>query len=207
MFGDGLWSRSTIIAEGCRRSVGFCPPVQSALCLVVGLSVSRLSVFSFGSGLPLVPTRKAPVAASQSVSQSVCGRRPSQYVLLQPGFGGEQPQKTQTLRIWNTSCLGCMRRESYSAKSHWETKGRFRKRLALANVPSFRFSFRGEHANVPSFRFCSGGTSECTLVPVFVLGEHPPKPPFWRTTLLSTPEKGVFLSSNCLLSAFYITPF
>ena len=34
----------------------------------------------------------------------------------------------------------------------------------------------------------SGGTSECTLVPFFVPGEHPPKPPFWKTTLLSTPE-------------------
>ena len=30
----------------------------------------------------------------------------------------------------------------------------------------------------PRSGFCSGGTSECTLVPVFVPGEHPPKPPF-----------------------------
>ena len=28
-------------------------------------------------------------------------------------------------------------------KIHWEIKGRFRKRVVLANVPSFRFSFRG----------------------------------------------------------------
>ena len=28
-------------------------------------------------------------------------------------------------------------------KSHWEIQGRFRKRVVLANVPSFRFSFRG----------------------------------------------------------------
>ena len=28
-------------------------------------------------------------------------------------------------------------------KCHWEIKGRFRKRVVLANVPSFRFSFRG----------------------------------------------------------------
>ena len=28
-------------------------------------------------------------------------------------------------------------------KGHWEIKGRFRKRVVLANVPSFRFSFRG----------------------------------------------------------------
>ena len=58
-----------------------------------------------------------------------------------------------------------------SGKSHsyWgygpEMKGRFRKRVVLANEPSFRFSFRGnmrmylvpvfvpgEHLNVPSFR-------------------------------------------------------
>ena len=37
--------------------------------------------------------------------------------------------------------------------NHWEIKGRFRKRVVLANVPSFRFS---------------------------VPGEHPPKPPFWK---------------------------
>ena len=32
---------------------------------------------------------------------------------------------------------------SASFNSHWEIKGRFRKRVVLANVPSFRFSFRG----------------------------------------------------------------
>ena len=30
-----------------------------------------------------------------------------------------------------------------SLSHHWEIKGRFRKRVVLANVPSFRFSFRG----------------------------------------------------------------
>ena len=40
----------------------------------------------------------------------------------------------------------------------------------------------------PRSGFRSGGTSECTLVPVVVLGEHPPKPPFWKTTLLSTAD-------------------
>ena len=48
----------------------------------------------------------------------------------------------------------------------------FSKRVVLANVPSFRF-------------FLRTGTSECTLVPVFVPGEHAPKPPFWPTTLLA----------------------
>ena len=53
--------------------------------------------------------------------------------------------------------------------------------------PRSGFSFRGEHANVPSFRFfCSGGTSERTLVPGFVPGEHPPKPPFWKPPFWAT---------------------
>ena len=30
-----------------------------------------------------------------------------------------------------------------NGESHWEIKGRFRKRVVLANLPSFRFSFRG----------------------------------------------------------------
>ena len=72
--------------------------------------------------------------------------------------------------------------------SHQETEGRFCKRVVLANVPSFRFSFRGNMRTYPRSGFRSGRTSECTLVPVFVLGEHPPKPPFWKTTLLATPE-------------------
>ena len=66
---------------------------------------------------------------------------------------------------------------------HWEIKGRFRKRVVLANVPSFRFSFRGNMRTYPCSSFRSGGTSEGTLVRVFVPGEHPPKPPFWKTTL------------------------
>ena len=56
------------------------------------------------------------------------------------------------------------------------------------NVPSFRFSFQGNMRMYPRSGFRSGGTSECTLVPAFV-PEHPPKPPFWKTTLLETPEK------------------
>ena len=71
------------------------------------------------------------------------------------------------------------------SKYHWETKGRFRKRVVLASVPSFRFSFRENMRTYPRSCFRSGGTCECTLVPVFVPGEHPPKPPFWKTTLLS----------------------
>ena len=57
---------------------------------------------------------------------------------------------------------------------------RFRKRVVLANAPSFLFSFRGNMRTYPRSGFRSGRTSECTLVPVFVPGEHPPKPPFWK---------------------------
>ena len=44
----------------------------------------------------------------------------------------------------------------------------------------FRFSFLGNMRTYPRSGFRSGGTSECTLVPVFVRGEHPPKPPFGK---------------------------
>ena len=47
---------------------------------------------------------------------------------------------------------------------HWEIQGRFHKRVVLANIPSFRFSF--------------WGTCERTLVPVFIPGEHPNVPSF-----------------------------
>ena len=69
---------------------------------------------------------------------------------------------------------------------HWVTKGRFQKRVVLANVPSFRSSFWGNIQMYPRSGFRSGGTSECTPVPLFVPSEHPPKPPFWKTTLLSS---------------------
>ena len=46
----------------------------------------------------------------------------------------------------------------------------------------------GEHANVPSFGFRSGGTSEGTLVPVFVPGEHTPKPPFLKPPFWEPPS-------------------
>ena len=61
-------------------------------------------------------------------------------------------------------------------------------RLRNTWVPSFRFSFRGNMRTYPRSGLRSWGTSERTLVPVFVLGEHPPKPPFWKTTLLWTLE-------------------
>ena len=68
---------------------------------------------------------------------------------------------------------------------HWETKGRFRKRVVLANVPSFRFSFRRNIRTYTrsGFFFRSGGTSKCTLVPVFVRGDIRPNHPFGKPPL------------------------
>ena len=42
---------------------------------------------------------------------------------------------------------------------------------------------RRGHPDKHRLIFVPGDTSECTLVLVFVPGEHPPKPPFWKTTL------------------------
>ena len=75
---------------------------------------------------------------------------------------GQQEQGLEVLGSSRGSLRGSLRGPPVF---HWEIKGRFRKRVVLANVPSFRFSFRGKHANVPSFRF---------LVP----GEHPNVPSF-----------------------------
>ena len=56
-------------------------------------------------------------------------------------------------------------------KCHREIKGRFRKRVVLANVPSFRFSFRGNMRTHPRSGFRSGGTSaKTTLLETTLLG-------------------------------------
>ena len=83
--------------------------------------------------------------------------------------------------------MGFEKGKARAAFCHWEIKGRFPKRPVLVNVPSFRFSSRGNMRTYPRSGFRSGGTSECTLVPIFVPREHPPKPPFWKTILLATP--------------------
>ena len=70
---------------------------------------------------------------------------------------------------------------------HWETKERVRKKVVLANVPSFRFSFQGNMRTYPRSCLRSGGTSECTLVPVFVPGEHPPNHPFGKPPFCQRP--------------------
>ena len=66
-------------------------------------------------------------------------------------------------------------------------KGGFPKGWFSRMYPRSGFLFRGNMRTYPRSGFRSRGTSECTFVPVFVLGEHAPKPPFWKTTLLSTP--------------------
>ena len=59
--------------------------------------------------------------------------------------------------------------------------------------PRSGFRSWGNMRTYPRSGFRFGGTSECTLVPAFVPGEHPPKPPFWKTTLLSTRETSLKL--------------
>ena len=53
-------------------------------------------------------------------------------------------------------------------------KGRFRKRVVLANVPSFWFFGLVEHANVPSFRFSFWGNIRMYRRSGFRSGGHPP---------------------------------
>ena len=84
------------------------------------------------------------------------------------------PEQKRITFVWNTS------------KSPGGKRA-FRERVALANVPSFRFSFPGEHANVPSFRFSFRGNIR--MYPRFRFsfqGEHPPKPPFCQPPKCTT---------------------
>ena len=71
-----------------------------------------------------------------------------------------------------------------------ETKGRFGKTAALANVPSFRLFGTVVPFFVPSFRFF-GGASFRFFVPSFRFRgfrEHPPKPPFWKPHCIAKPR-------------------
>ena len=101
---------------------------------------------------------------------------------------------------------------SLAIKSHWEIKGRFRKRVVLANVPSFRFSFRGNiRRNHPFGNHPFGNHPFVnTKKGHWEIKGRFPKGWFWRTcprsrfrsggtsaettlletTLLRTPEKG-----------------
>ena len=88
--------------------------------------------------------------------------------------------------------IGTVSKKEQQQESREETKGRFRKRAVLANVLSFRFLVPGNIRMYPHSGLWYRGTSECTFVPVFVTGEHPPKARFWETTLLRTPKKDKF---------------
>ena len=73
-----------------------------------------------------------------------------------------------------------------SLKLREETKGRFRKRVVLANVASFWSFVPGEHANVPSFRFSFWGNIRMYPRSGFRSGGTSAKPPFLKTTLCLT---------------------
>ena len=72
--------------------------------------------------------------------------------------------------------------------AYWEIKGRFRKRVVLANVPSFR----GEHENVPSFRFSFWGNIRMYPRSGFRSGGTSAKTTLLETFFLSTPENWNF---------------
>ena len=84
-------------------------------------------------------------------------------------------KKCPQSRQWSVSILRATL-SSFERKQ----RGGFRKRAVLANIPSFRFWYRGYSTCILVPVFGSMGTSECTLVPVFGTGEreHPPKPHF-----------------------------
>ena len=93
------------------------------------------------------------VTENRRCSQKIQGKR-----ILGSATFQQNPKGYQN--GWGIKMASFLIAENY----HWEIKGRFRKRVVLANVPSFRFSFRG--------------TCERTLIPVFVPGEHPNVPSF-----------------------------
>ena len=72
-----------------------------------------------------------------------------QNALFSKVFYGKQQKVPRTPPV--DACLSCRLSLGHPAGVpgislkfiHWEIKGRFRKRVVLANVPSFRFSFRG----------------------------------------------------------------
>ena len=61
-------------------------------------------------------------------------------------------------------CWAAVSNRALRPQKSREIKGRFRKRVVLANVPSLRFFVPGDHENVPSFRFSFGGTSAKTTL-------------------------------------------
>ena len=72
-------------------------------------------------------------------------------------------------------CSRISRFVAFQTKVEGCQKGGFPRGWFWRTCPRSGFSFRG--------------TCKRTLVQVFVPGEYPPKPPFWKTTLLATPPK------------------
>ena len=66
-------------------------------------------------------------------------------------------------------------------------KGRFRKRVVFANVPSFRLSFRGNMRTYPRSGFSFRGNIRTYPHSDFCSGGTPPKPPFWKPPFWKPP--------------------
>ena len=104
---------------------------------------------------------------------------------------------------------------------HWEIKGRFPKRVVLANVPSFRFSFRGNirrnhppgnhppvntkkaHREIKG-RFPKGRLRRTYPRPGPRPGGTPAETTLLETTLLRTPELGVWPTMQIRYFAVFV---
>ena len=102
-------------------------------------------------------------------------------------FTSIAPEKPRTMS-WQNGCFHEFLYRVIPLMLREETKGRFRKRAVLANVPSFRFFVPGNICMYPRSGFWYRGTSEYTLLPVCGTGEHPPKPPFWKPPFCEPPN-------------------
>ena len=69
-----------------------------------------------------------------------------------------------------------------------ETKGRFHKRVVLANVPSFRVLVPGNIWIYPPFRFVVHGNIRMYPCSGLWSREHPRKRPFWKPPFCEPPE-------------------
>ena len=83
-------------------------------------------------------------------------------------------------------------------KFHREIKGRFRKRVVLANVPSFRFSFRGNMRTYPRSGFSFRGNIRTYPRSGFRSGGTSAKTTFLETTLLGSSDYCFFAPKKSL---------
>ena len=75
-------------------------------------------------------------------------------------------------------------------------KGRFHTRVVFGECALVPVFVLGEHANVPSFKFSFRGNIRMYPRPVFVPGEHPPKLPFCQHPFVNPRER----AQKCLFS-------